>query len=99
MTGYYVDPADYPPVGEPSTPEHADNISTEPDARRRVIRTAIQVVVAVLVSIPAAWGALAAAGVDIPASVTAWVIGIPAALTILISAAQNAYDARRSEEP
>jgi len=69
---------------------------TEPDARRRAIRTAIQVAVAVLVSIPAAWGALAAAGVDIPAPVTAWVIGIPGTLTVLISAGQNAYDARHT---
>lgn len=94
--GFYVDPGDYPPVDEPSTSEHTDDTPVEPDARRRVIRTTVQVVVAVLVAIPAAWGALAAAGVDIPAAVTAWVIGIPAALTILISAAQNAYDARHT---
>lgn len=96
--GFYVDPADYPPVNEPSTPEHADNTSPEPDARRRVIRTVVQVVVAVLVSIPAAWAALAAAGVTLAPEVTAWVIGIPAALTILISAAQNALDARRGTD-
>lgn len=93
--GYYVDPADYPPVQNPST--DTENVApVEPDARRRVARTAVQVVLAVLVSIPAAWAALAAAGVEVAPGVTAWVIGIPAALTILISAAQNAYDAHRS---
>ena len=90
--GFYVDPADYPPLDEPEPTV----TSTEPDARQRVVRTVVQVVVAVLVSIPAAWAALAAAGVTLAPEVTAWVIGIPAALTILISAAQNAYDARHT---
>lgn len=78
-------------------PDPAAPMAVEPDAGQRVIRTIIQVVVAVLVAIPAAWAALAAAGVTLAPEVTAWVVGIPAALTILISAGQNAVDARRSQ--
>ena len=92
---FYVDPADYPPLEDP-TPVETDNTPVEPDARRRVVRTVGQVVMAVLVAIPAAWAALAASGVEVAPQVTAWVIGIPAALTILISAGQNAVDAHRS---
>lgn len=94
--GFYVDPADYPPISTESTSVQADDTPVEPDARRRAIRTAVQVIAAVLVAIPTAWAALAAAGVNVPPGVTAWVIGIPASLTILISAAQNALDARRN---
>lgn len=92
--GYYVDPANYRPDNNPSSPPSAG--SNEPNPRQRVIRTVAQVIIAVLVAIPTAWGALAAAGVEIAPEVTAWVIGIPSALVILISAGQNAVDARRS---
>ena len=55
--------------------------------RRRVIRTAIQTALAVLVAVPAAVAAL-----GLPASTASAAVGIAGALVILVSAAQNAFD-------
>ena len=66
-----------------------------PGPRARVARTAIQAVLGLLASIPAAWAALQAAGVDVDPEVTALVLGIPAALFVVISAVWNAVDSHR----
>jgi hypothetical protein len=66
-----------------------------PGPRARVVRTAIQALLGLLASIPAAWAALQAAGVDVDAEVTALVLGIPAALFVVVSAVWNAVDSRR----
>jgi hypothetical protein len=64
-----------------------------PTPKARVGRTAVQVLGAVLLSIPAAAAALTSAGVNVSPKVLAYALGIPAALVIVISAAVNAYDA------
>lgn len=61
---------------------------TVPGMKNRTLRTIFQVVVAV----PSAIAALAAAGVDVPVSVTAWVGGIVGALVVLVTAGQNAAE-------
>lgn len=68
-----------------------------PSPTARVGRTAVQVIIAVLLSIPAAAAALTAAGVDIDPGILALVLGIPAAAVIILSAAQNAYDAAKGK--
>lgn len=74
-----------PEAGEPAAP----------GPRRRVVRTAVQVLVAVLLAVPAALAAVAAAGVELPAGATAIIAGGTGGLVILISAGQNAYDQHR----
>ena len=64
--------------------------TTPPSPRRRILRTAIQV----LIAVPAAFAAIEVAGVDVPASGAAWAIGISGALVVLISAAQNGWEDR-----
>lgn len=66
-----------------------------PGPRKRTVRTVVQVVLAVLLAVPTAYGALTAAGVEVPPRTAALLIGIPAALVILVSAGQNAYDQHR----
>lgn len=66
-----------------------------PGPRARVARTAVQAVLALLASIPAAWAALTAAGVEVEPQVAALVLGIPAALFVVVSAVWNAVDSRR----
>lgn len=61
---------------------------------RRVIRTAVQVVLAVLIAIPAAVAVL-----PLSAAAATTSIGIAGALTVLISAAWNAYDRSQSSTP
>lgn len=68
---------------------------TAPGPRARTARSAIQAVLAFLASIPAAWAALTAAGVTVDDGVTALVLGIPAALFVVVSAVWNAIDSRR----
>lgn len=62
--------------------------------RERVIRTIYQVLLATFASFPAAFTALATAGVDIPTNVVAVSIGFTAAFTIIATAAMNAWNAR-----
>lgn len=54
---------------------------------QRIVRTAVQVVLAVLIAIPAAVAVL-----PLSAAAATKSIGIAGALTIVISAAWNAYD-------
>jgi hypothetical protein len=68
---------------------------TAPGPRARVGRTAVQAVLAFLAAIPAAWAALVAAGVEVDAQVAALVVGIPAALFVVVSAVWNAVDSHR----
>lgn len=60
--------------------------------RERTVRTVLQVVVGVLLAIPSAMLALTTAGVDVPAGVTALVVGGSGAVIALLSAGQNAFD-------
>ena len=66
-----------------------------PGPKSRAVRTAVQALVAFLGAVPAAWAALVAAGVEVDAQVAALVVGIPAALVILVSAVWNTIDSRR----
>lgn len=68
---------------------------TGPTPRRRTARTAVQVLLAVLVAVPAALGALTAAGVELGARPTALAVGVTGFAVVLISAGQNAYDQHR----
>lgn len=68
-----------------------------PTPKARFGRTTIQVAIAVLLAIPAAAAALSTAGVDVSPRVLAYALGIPAALVILISAGQNAYDSAKGK--
>lgn len=71
--------------------------TTAPTPAKRVKRTVVQVVLATAAAVPTAWLALTAAGVEVSPRVTALVLGIPAALYVLVSAAQNAYDQLHGE--
>jgi hypothetical protein len=66
-----------------------------PGPKARAVRTAVQALVAFLGAVPTAWAALVAAGVEVDAQVAALVVGIPAALVILVSAVWNTIDSRR----
>lgn len=55
-----------------------------PTPKRRTWRTVLQTVVAVLLAVPAAMAALDAAGVSVSAKATSLIVGIPAALVILV---------------
>lgn len=85
-------PYDGPDIGEPVTLEV---VHAGPGPRRRTLRTALQVLVAVLVAVPSALAVLTEAGVDVPAGTTALVVGGTGALVLLVSAGQNAYDQHR----
>lgn len=67
-------------------------MTTPVTPKRRVIRTAIQTLLAVLVAVPAAVALL-----PLDASDASTVVGITGALVVLISAAQNALDAHNAE--
>lgn len=73
----------------------AETPAPGPGPRARVARTAVQAVLAFLGAVPTAWAALVAAGVEVDAQVAALVVGIPAALVILVSAVWNTIDSRR----
>lgn len=64
-------------------------MDTVPSPPVRVLRTVIQVILAALVAIPTAVAAL-----DLPADITAKVGGIASAAVIMISAIQNAIEAK-----
>lgn len=70
-------------------------IQAGPGPRARVARTAVQAVFAFLAAVPTAWAALVAAGVEVEPQVAALVVGIPAALLVLVSAVWNTIDSRR----
>lgn len=78
-----------PVIGEPVTVEV---MPAGPGPKRRTWRTAVQVLVAVLVAVPGALAVLTDSGVDVPAGTTALIVGGTGALVFLVSAAQNAYD-------
>jgi hypothetical protein len=100
MTGYFTNnrstPMDTtpPPYNEP---DFGDPIAVPsgPGPKGRTVRTAVQVLLAVLLAVPAALGALTAAGVEVPAGSAAVAVGVTGALVVLISAGQNAYDQHR----
>lgn len=81
-------PPPFPGSENPSAP-------VPPSPKRRTWRTVVQTVLAVLVAVPSAVAALTQAGVELSVRATALVVGIAAALVILISAAQNAWDQRK----
>ena len=87
--GYYVDPADYTPTPPPVTVE-VERVSP----RMRAWRTTIQALLAFLASLPAAVALLPAD--KLPESTVAWVLAIPPALTVIISAVWNVVDERRT---
>lgn len=66
-----------------------------PTPKRRTWRTVLQTVVAALLAVPTAMGALDKAGVSVPAKTAGLIVGISAALVIIASAAQNAWDERK----
>ncbi len=66
-----------------------------PGPRQRVWRSVLQVVVGTAVAVPAAIGALQAAGVNVDPAWVAWGGGASAAFVILASAAQNAWEEAR----
>jgi hypothetical protein len=70
-------------------------MNTAPTPKKRTARTLLQVVIAVALAIPTALGALEAANVSVPAEASALLIGVPAALVVLVSAAQNAWDTQQ----
>ena len=78
-----------PVIGEPVTIEVAP---AGPGPKRRTWRTAVQVIVAVLLAVPGALAVLTQAGVDIPGRAAALLVGGTGALVFLVSAAQNAVD-------
>jgi hypothetical protein len=63
--------------------------SAIPGPWRRVVRTAVHVVLAVALAVPAAVTA-----VGEPADVTGWLVGILGAVVVILSAVQNAAAAR-----
>jgi len=63
-------------------------------SRSRPLKIGVPVL-AFLGAVPTAWAALVAAGVEVDAQVAALVVGIPAALVILVSAVWNTIDSRR----
>lgn len=63
--------------------------TTIPSPPMRVLRTAFQAIVAVLVAIPAATALL-----DLPADTTAKISGFAGAAVVVISAIQNAIEAK-----
>jgi hypothetical protein len=63
--------------------------SAIPGPWRRVVRTAVHVVLAVALAVPAAVTA-----VGQPADVTGWLVGILGAVVVILSAAQNAIAAK-----
>lgn len=85
-------PYNGPDIGEPVTIEV---VQAGPGPRRRTWRTALQVLVAVLVAVPGALAVLTEAGVDLPAGTTALIVGGTGALVVLVSAGQNAIDQHR----
>lgn len=64
--------------------EHTAPTPTEVTPARRLIRTIVQV----LIAVPVAMGAMKALGVEIDTAVAAWTAGA----VIIISAAQNGWD-------
>lgn len=88
------------PTPDPAVPH--DNLPWEqvapgqppagPSPTRRTWRTLAQVAVAVLLAIPSALASVSAAGVHVSAKASAILIGLPAALVVVVSAAQNAWD-------
>lgn len=72
----------------PIKPQH------EIGPRERAVRTIAQVFTAVALAIPSALAALSGAGVEIAGETVALLIGIGGAFTVLVSAAQNAWDSR-----
>lgn len=87
-------PYDGPVIGEDG-PEVVRFVQSGPGPRKRTLRTALQVVVAVLLAVPGALAVLSEAGVSVPAGWTALVAGGTGALVLLVSAGQNAYDQHR----
>lgn len=87
--GYYVDPAEYTPAPPPVTVE-VERVSP----RMRAWRTAVQAFLAFLASLPPAVALLPAD--KLPESTVAWVLAIPPALTVIISAVWNVVDERRT---
>lgn len=87
--GYYVDPADYPSATPSPEPAPLETVSP----RMRAWRTTIQALTAFLASLPVALTALPAG--QIPETTMAWMLAIPAALIVVISATWNAIDAHR----
>lgn len=88
--GYYVDPADYPSATPPAETVEVERVSP----RMRAWRTTVQALLAFLASLPAAVALLPAD--KLPESTVAWVLAIPPALTVIISAVWNVVDERRS---
>lgn len=62
--------------------------------KERAVRTAIQVVVALVAAIPTAAAAFSAVGVELAAGPLAIAMGIGGAFVVFASAAQNAWDSR-----
>ncbi len=87
---YYVDPADYPNITPPAETVEVERVSP----RMRAWRTTIQALLAFLASLPAAVALLPAD--KLPESTVAWVLAIPPALTVIISAVWNVVDERRT---
>lgn len=85
-------PYNGPDIGDPVTFEV---VHAGPGPRARIVRTALQVLVAVLVAVPSALAVLTQSGVEVPARTAGLLVGGTGALVVLISAGQNAYDQHR----
>lgn len=66
----------------------------EPDAATRVLRTVLQVLVAVAGAVPAAVALL-----PVSATNVAWIVGIAGALVVLVTAVQNVIESRPGVRP
>jgi len=90
MSAYPTEDLDDPTGTAPSIEVVAAALGPPP--ARRVGRTGVQVLVAVVAALPGAIKVLTDAGVDVDPKLIMLVLGVPAALTVLVAAGMNAYD-------